>query len=224
MTAPTSTKWTKRLANQITGGLSAPSKMPGKAFGIPAKECKTGRKLRKVKGSTCHKCYALKGRYAFQNVQDAQYRRFSLLLEALANKAFADQYVKAFAFLIGDDDEFRWQDSGDLQSHAHLDLIVAICMATPHTQHWLPTREYKLVLDWLKAGNQIPANLNIRLSAHMVDGPVPDWAYDHGLTTSGVTTDHALGNCHAQISGSGNCEDCRACWDKTSQHINYIAH
>ena len=221
MSAPI--KMNKRLANQITGGLSAPSKMPGKAFGIPAKECRTGSKLRKVKGSTCHKCYALKGRYAFQNVQDAQYRRFNLLLEALTNKAFADQYVKAFSFLIGDDSEFRWQDSGDLQSQAHLDLIVTICLATPNTKHWLPTREYKIVLDWLWL-NQIPNNLNIRLSAHMIDGPVPDWAYEKGLTTSGVTTDHAQGTCHAQISGSNSCDDCRACWDRSVLHVNYIAH
>ena len=29
----------------LVGGLSKPSKMPGWSIGIPAKECKTGRKL-----------------------------------------------------------------------------------------------------------------------------------------------------------------------------------
>ena len=48
-------------ALKLVGGLSKPSKMPGWAYGIPAKECKTGSKLRQVKGSTCEKCYALKG-------------------------------------------------------------------------------------------------------------------------------------------------------------------
>ena len=33
----------------LVGGLSKPSKMPGWAYGIPAKECKTGSKLRLVK-------------------------------------------------------------------------------------------------------------------------------------------------------------------------------
>ena len=50
-------------ALQIVGGLSKPSKMPGWAYGLPAKECKTGSKLVKVPGSVCYNCYALKGCY-----------------------------------------------------------------------------------------------------------------------------------------------------------------
>jgi hypothetical protein len=49
--------------------------MPGWAYGIPAKECKTGKKLQNVEGSTCYNCYALKGCYVFKVVQEAQYRR-----------------------------------------------------------------------------------------------------------------------------------------------------
>ena len=48
-------------ALKLVGGLSKPSKMPGWAYGLPAKECKTGGKLVKVKGSTCEGCSALKG-------------------------------------------------------------------------------------------------------------------------------------------------------------------
>ena len=62
-------------AKEITGSLSKPSKMPGHAYGLPAKECKTGGKLQNVKGSTCYGCYALKGCYVFKVVQDAQYKR-----------------------------------------------------------------------------------------------------------------------------------------------------
>jgi hypothetical protein len=32
-------------ALKLVGGLSKPSKMPGWAYGIPAAECKTGKKL-----------------------------------------------------------------------------------------------------------------------------------------------------------------------------------
>ena len=46
-------------ALEIVGGLSKPSKMPGWAYGLPAKECKTGSKLQNVPGSTCYDCYAL---------------------------------------------------------------------------------------------------------------------------------------------------------------------
>ena len=45
----------------IGGSLSKPSKMPGWSIGLPAKECKTGSKLRAVPGSVCYDCYALKG-------------------------------------------------------------------------------------------------------------------------------------------------------------------
>ena len=47
----------------ITGGLSKPSKMPGYAYNLPALHCKPGAQLAQVPGTTCHGCYALKGRY-----------------------------------------------------------------------------------------------------------------------------------------------------------------
>jgi hypothetical protein len=64
-------------ALKLVGGLSKPSKMPGWAYGIPAAECKTGKKLQNVEGSTCYGCYALKGCYVFKVVQEAQYRRLA---------------------------------------------------------------------------------------------------------------------------------------------------
>ena len=67
----------------LVGGLSKPSKMPGWAYGIPAKECKTGSKLRLVKGSTCYNCYALKGCYVFPVVQAAQYKRLASIKHEL---------------------------------------------------------------------------------------------------------------------------------------------
>jgi hypothetical protein len=61
----------------ITGGLSKPSKMPGYAYNLPAIHCKTGSKLAAIPGTTCHGCYALKGRYRFPNVMDAMMRRLA---------------------------------------------------------------------------------------------------------------------------------------------------
>ena len=43
-------------ALKLVGGLSKPSKMPGWAYGLPAKECKTGSKLVKDE----HKRYGKK--------------------------------------------------------------------------------------------------------------------------------------------------------------------
>ena len=47
-------------AKEITGSLTRTSKMPGLSYSLPAWECKTGSKLRKIKGSVCASCYALR--------------------------------------------------------------------------------------------------------------------------------------------------------------------
>ena len=93
----------KKEARQITGGLSKPSKMPGPAHNLPAQACKTGAKLVKVPGSVCAGCYALKGRYRFNNVQAALNRR----LQALQDP----RWVEAMVQLIKGQDWFRWHDS-----------------------------------------------------------------------------------------------------------------
>src|SRR3954462_1210237 len=108
------------LLDSIT--LSKPSKMPGHAYSIPASMCQTGSKLRKVAGSTCSHCYALKGRYLFANVKDAQARR----LEAITDPGWSDRMV-ALITKAGDT-HFRWHDAGDLQGVWHLELIVGIAL------------------------------------------------------------------------------------------------
>jgi hypothetical protein len=42
-----------KQAKEITGSLTRTSKMPGLSYSLPAWECKTGSKLRKIKGSVC---------------------------------------------------------------------------------------------------------------------------------------------------------------------------
>ena len=91
-------------ALKITGSLSKPSKMPGWAYGLPAKECKTGGKLQKVPGSVCYDCYALKGCYVFKVVQDAQYFRLKAIRHPL--------WTGAMAKIINSKKSkfFRWHD------------------------------------------------------------------------------------------------------------------
>ena len=122
----------KKEARKITGGLSAPSKMPGPAHNLPAWKCITGVKLQAVPGSVCAGCYAMKGRYRFKNVRAALDRR----LEALSDP----RWVQAMVVLIKDHKFFRWHDSGDIQSVDHLKNIFEVCKQTPDTQHWMPTR------------------------------------------------------------------------------------
>ena len=147
----------------LVGGLSKPSKMPGWSIGIPAKECKTGAKLRLIPNSVCEGCYALKGCYVFKVVQEAQYKR----LEAINHP----DWVLAMATLINSKkpDVFRWHDSGDVQDEAHLNKIFEVCRLTPGKRHWMPTRE-AWIKDHMEAA---PANLVVRFSSPMIDqGPV----------------------------------------------------
>ena len=69
----------KKEAKKITGGLSAPGKMPEGSYNLPAGACQTGAKLREIPDTPCYKCYAFKGRYNFPNVKEALARRLKSL-------------------------------------------------------------------------------------------------------------------------------------------------
>jgi hypothetical protein len=201
-------------AQAIVGGLSNPAKMPGKSTSLPPQMCNVGAKLRNVAGSVCEGCYAYKGNYSrFKNVGTALTRR----LESLNHP----DWIPAMVTLIERLPEpyFRWHDAGDLQSIAHLERIVAVCNATPHIKHWIPTHEYGIVRQYRAQGGVIPANLVIRESAVMVDGPPP---VKNKLPTSTVVTDGSA-TCPAPTQG-GECGPCRDCWDPTVQNVAYSKH
>ena len=199
----------KKEATRITGGLSAPGKMPEGSYNLPAAACQTGAKLRKIPGTPCWGCYAFKGRYNFPNVRDALSRRLGALTHP--------QWVQAMAVLIKGKKFFRWHDSGDIQSAWHLTQIFKVCEATPDTMHWLPTQERQyLPLE----GSSIPKNLIIRLSNAKNDTK-PGQAWDHWSTV--VTVPRAGHVCPAPEQGN-NCGDCRACWSKDVKEVQYKIH
>ncbi len=191
----------------LVGGLSKPSKMPGWSIGIPAKECKTGSKLRQVKGSTCYNCYALKGCYVFKVVQDAQYKR----LEAIKSPL----WVAAMTILINSKKSkwFRWHDSGDVQDLQHLNKIFDVCRLTPSISHWMPTRE-----AWIRDHvPRAPDNLIIRFSVPMIDQePAGSWPNTSTVVTAGAT-------CPSSKQGN-QCLDCRNCWNKKIKNVSYGKH
>ena len=197
----------KKEAREITGGLSKPSKMPGPAYNLPAWQCITGAKLQAVSGSVCHGCYALKGRYRFNNVKQALQRRATSLEHP--------HWVEAMVALITGHKYFRWHDSGDLQSEWHLKQIFEVCKRTPSTKHWMPTREARFLK--LLDPAIIPSNLIIRMSSHMIDqGPVTFWPWTSTVSTKSKT-------CPAQDQGN-SCRDCRACWDRSVSNVTYPKH
>ena len=199
-------------AKEITGGLSSPSKMPGYAYNLPTWACVVGTKLRDVKDSTCSGCYAHeRGRYRFKNVKAALNRRLNSLTDP--------RWIEAMTVLVTHYSSkvpfFRWHDSGDLQGADHLKNIFAVCRSTPSVQHWMPTREAKLLT--LMDPAVIPKNLIIRMSSHMIDqAPVKFWPHTSTVVRAGKT-------CPAQDQGN-ECGSCRRCWNHDIPNVAYPLH
>ena len=204
---------TLKEADAIHGGLSSLSKMPGYAYGIPAKHCKVGAQLFKIKNSVCSTCYALKGRYVFPNVQAAQERRFQTLTDP--------RWVEAIVWTLKKRNcgYFRWHDSGDVQGMWHLKNLVEVALQCPETKFWLPTRENKLVLQYLRDEGPFPENFVVRVSGAMIDGYAPIKFFN----TSTVTTKKSEATCPAYTQG-GECGDCRHCWDGKVRNVSYPKH
>ena len=195
----------KKEANKITGGLSAPGKMPEGSYNLPASACQTGAKLRLIPDTPCYKCYAFKGNYVrYPAVQKALRRRLASLTHP--------RWVEAMTVLVKGQKHFRWHDSGDLQSVHHLKKIFEVCNNTPGTMHWLPTQERK----YLPLGSY-PKNLVIRLSnAKNNTKPGNAWTHWSTVVDSG-------GDCPASRQGN-QCGSCRRCWDPEVKHVTYPKH
>jgi len=205
---------TIKQATAIVQGLTKTDKMPSFSYSIPAKECKKGAKLRKIKNSVCSTCYALKGNYIrYPKIMETQYKRLNSIMHL--------DWVNAMIFLINNKKQiketgvFRWHDSGDIQSREHLAKIILVAKETPNVKHWLPTKESRLIREMAEF---IPSNLIIRLSGSMIDGNAPKYA-----NTSTVTTNKDNATCRA-FENDGKCGDCRKCWDKQIKNISYYKH
>lgn len=210
---------TPKQALAIIGGLSKPSKMPGYGYGISAFACKTGSKLREIENSVCSGCYALKGFYRYPNVETALLKR----VEYIDNTRWVEAMVVAIKH-YEKSGYYRIHDSGDIQSVKHLADICEIARQCPDIKFWMPSREYQFISEYINRGGIVPKNLNIRLSAHIIDGPAPSaLAKRLKLTTSTVTRDANKVTCPSNTQGN-KCLDCRKCWSKDISNITYHKH
>ena len=205
-----------KQAKEIVVSLGKPSKMPCPSYNTPASLCVTGSKLRKVKGSTCHKCYAMKGNYTRPNVRVWLKKRFDAFEH--------ERFVEAMSVMINNysakSGYFRWFDSGDLANMNMLEKIVMVCNNTKKIKHWLPTREVKIVSDYLKIYNQFPENLLVRVSAPMIDGKPLKFDY----TSTVHHKENPIGHDCPSRFQENKCMDCRACWDRKVKNVSYHKH
>jgi len=209
----------KTQAKQVAGSVTSTSKMPCNSYSLPTVACITGYKMSKIAGSICASCYANSGNYVkyANNIEPAQHARLDSLVDPL--------WVSAMAAHIGSDSYFRWHDSGDLQGLWHLEKIAQVAELTPGCMHWLPTREYSMVKQYIEKHGQLPKNLVVRLSAMYVDKAVtiPASLQGHAnVAVSNVHTSTPIGHeCNSPNQG-GKCLDCRACW--STKPVSYKIH
>lgn len=208
----------------IIGGFSKPSKMPCHGFSISAEKCRVGGYMRNIEGSTCSKCYALKGNYRFKQVKESHARR-------LAGMSHPD-WVQAMTTAISLSEtsgHFRWFDSGDLQDVESLEKIIQVVKSLPEIKFWLPTREWvgikgedSILAQYVaKHGNVWPSNLTLRLSTLMNEGKPPTAiAKRFNAVTSTVSKTFT---CVAPNQGN-KCLNCRMCWDKNVANVAYRPH
>ena len=206
---------TAKEAKSIMISLGKAGKMPCPTYNTPATMCKTGARLRLVEGSTCYRCYAMKGNYLFPDVQEGLMRRF--------NAFNHPRWVEAMSFMINKycTTHFRWFDSGDLADISMLEKIVMVCQNTSKIRHWLPTREVKVVKDYLKIYKKFPSNLVVRVSAPMIDGePLKSFRWTSTVHHKSKAIGH---DCPSRFQDN-KCNDCRACWDKRVANVSYHKH
>ena len=200
--------------------LSETSKLDGiKSWSLQARDTCPGSVVKGQLVPACAGCYAVGGNYRFPNVKQPR-------LENQEDWKRAD-WVQDMAQALDSSRYFRWLDSGDIQSVDMLRRIALVCEATPHTSHWLPTREYAIVREYLEAYGSLPDNLTIRLSAMYFDKPVTVPKSLQGI--AGIETSNA--HRHSEAMGfeceastrAGQCGECRHCFHRTGS-VSYPFH
>lgn len=173
----------------------------------------------------CKGCYATSGNYRFANVKAP--REFNR--QAWQEEDFVQDFIKA----LHKERFFRWFDSGDMYNIKLAEKMLEIMKATPHVNHWLPTRMHKFqkfhaVIQQMAALD----NVVVRLSSDSVMGErVESTLTDTNSTVIPEDTvkgfalhDSADGMVCKAYYQEGKCLDCTACYNKEVKTIMYVGH
>ena len=177
----------------------------------PASKDKDGELVAACKG-----CYATTGNYRFKNVKAPR--------EHNQKDWKRSEWVANMVQELDNDRYFRWFDSGDVYTLGLADKILEVMKATPHCNHWLPTRMHKFAkfADVITQMEALP-NVVVRLSSDSVMGETIEG--EHTSTIIPTPADAPVGAtvCEA-YANEGNCNGCRKCWSKDVKTIAYPAH
>jgi hypothetical protein len=164
----------------------------------------------------CSGCYATTGMYHFGAVK---------AVRADNKEAWQDDgWVASMVDQLKRDTHFRWFDSGDMYALGLAEKIYQVMVATPHVQHWLPTRMAKFpkFAPILAAMMRLP-NVMVRFSSDAVDGSYTPGVHGSTIVPDADNAPDGVQVCPAYNQG-GKCLTCRACYNKSIAVIGYPAH
>lgn len=169
----------------------------------------------------CKGCYATTGNYRFSNVKAP--REFNR--QAWKEDNFVNDFVKA----LKKERFFRWFDSGDMYSLDLANKIYEIMKATPHVQHWLPTRMHKFskFYDVIAKMSDLE-NVAVRLSSDSIQGEkVQSFLSENNssiIPSEAIDSFKSQGFICKAYEQDGKCLDCTACYDKSVKTVFYVGH
>lgn len=196
--------------------LSKTSKMPAKSWSLPALATCPGARENGELVPACAGCYATDGMYRMPSVQKPREHN----QRDWERHDWIDDMVEA----IGSDKYFRWFDSGDMYSVRLAWKIYMVCLFTPDTQHWIPTRMskfpkfYKVLEELAKLDNVV-----VRHSSDSITGGLTEHAVQSTIIPAREDLPDGATLC-SSIDNDGKCGDCRACWNKEVPVVAYVAH
>lgn len=166
--------------------------------------------------AACSGCYATTGMYNFPGTKAVRADN----KEAWKEASWESDMVKA----LSKQRYFRWFDSGDMYSIELANKMYNVMVATPHVQHWLPTRMHKFAkFASILAAMQALPNVMVRPSSDAVDGTYVDGVHGSTILPNADVVPDGVTLCTAYEHG-GKCNGCRACYDKSVKVIGYPAH
>jgi len=196
--------------------LSKTSKMPGASWSLPVGDTCPG-----AMGDdgqfveVCQGCYALEGFYRMKTVKAVR--------ESNMEDWKRPDWVQEMVSELDNHRYFRWFDSGDCYQVKLAEKMLQVMIATPHCQHWFPTRMAKFAkfADVLSRMKALP-NVVVRVSSDNIDQVGPN-AGSAVVTSPAIAESLGATMCHAP-SNDGKCGSCRACWSKDVPLVAYQTH
>jgi hypothetical protein len=164
----------------------------------------------------CSGCYATTGCYNFKGTK---------AVRADNKAAWQDAgWVDTMVHALRKQSYFRWFDSGDMYSFALAVKMYAVMVATPHVQHWLPTRMHKFPkFNTILSQMQALPNVMVRPSSDAIDGTYTKGVHGSTILPDSTNVPEGVTLCTAYEHG-GKCNGCRACYSKDVAVIGYPAH